>query len=199
MKTSNTLQKRLLKNIHKKPSGCWVWTGAKNTRGYGNIFVGSIGKKTVTKMVHRVAYEIYKGSIPEGKNVCHSCDNPSCCNPKHLFIATQKENLLDMTIKGRRSNGVTLSEAIKKGWTPELRAYRARQTGERMKLIHEKKAKQAGVPIDWKHCHDCHEWFDRSNFHKNKSSHDGLKSICKSCAIKQTLRLRTTGHASKYQ
>ena len=88
-------------------------------------------------MVHRVAYEIYKGSIPEGKNVCHSCDNPSCCNPKHLFIATQKENLLDMTIKGRRSNGVTLSEAIKKGWTPELRAYRARQTGKRMKLIHE--------------------------------------------------------------
>ena len=79
-----------------KGDGCWEWPGAREKSGYGSLSHG--GKK---KKAHRMAWELVNGPIPEGKLVCHRCDNPPCCPPDHLFIGTQRDNLHDAILKGR--------------------------------------------------------------------------------------------------
>jgi hypothetical protein len=77
---------------------CWPWTGLVNHRGYGRAWCPE-RRKTV--LAHRMAWERSYGPIPPGTNICHHCDNPPCCNPKHLFPGSQAENLRDMVAKGR--------------------------------------------------------------------------------------------------
>lgn len=82
------------------PNGCWIWKGAKNDKGYGQIYVPGQG----LKYAHRLAYQWYRGEIPDGMLVCHNCpagDNPSCVNPHHLFLGTVGDNNRDMFAKGR--------------------------------------------------------------------------------------------------
>ena len=79
-------------------SGCWEWTAFKDKDGYGFLRVKGKGWKA-----HRFSYELFKGPIDKGLNVCHSCDNPECVNPYHLFQGTQSDNMKDMTSKGRRT------------------------------------------------------------------------------------------------
>lgn len=79
-------------------TGCLFWLGVVNNYGYG--LVGVVGKKS-PQLVHRVAYERFVGPIPDGMKVCHRCDTRSCCEPSHLFIGTQKDNLRDMFAKKR--------------------------------------------------------------------------------------------------
>lgn len=90
-------------NRHKKVNGCWEWNGKLNNSGYG-CFQKVIDGKKVEVRAHRVSYEIWKGEITEGMQVCHTCDNPSCCNPDHLWLGTAKENVQDCVKKGRRLN-----------------------------------------------------------------------------------------------
>ena len=75
---------------------CIEWTKSKDRDGYGLHWNG-------TKMVraHRVAYEEYYGSFDSELSVCHICDNPSCVNPKHLFLGTQQDNMNDRKQKNR--------------------------------------------------------------------------------------------------
>jgi len=81
-----------------KAHGCWVWIAAKNQAGYGHMW----WKLGLVK-AHRLSYMEAYGTIPKGKRVLHQCDNPSCVNPKHLFLGTMKDNSQDCIRKGRWS------------------------------------------------------------------------------------------------
>ena len=80
-------------------TGCHEWTGGKIKTGYGRL-----RWKERNHLTHRVAFTLAKGEIPEGLYVLHRCDNPSCCNPDHLFLGDQFQNMADMISKGRQHN-----------------------------------------------------------------------------------------------
>lgn len=78
-----------------KTSACWLWTGFRVETGYGRYWAD--GKSW---RAHRYAYEQFVGPIGD-LQVLHSCDNPPCCNPDHLFLGTPLDNALDRAAKGR--------------------------------------------------------------------------------------------------
>ena len=81
----------------RAPNDCWVWSGGRFTDEYGQFRAGSRKVKS-----HRIAFELSCGrAVKTGLIVCHSCDNPPCCNPTHLFEGTHKDNAQDREAKGR--------------------------------------------------------------------------------------------------
>lgn len=93
-----SIKEKIMSKVFLDASGCWIWQGHKNNKGYGVIPLGHIG----SMYVHRASWVTFRGYIPKGLNVLHKCDIPLCFNPEHLFLGTQKENMADMTKKGRR-------------------------------------------------------------------------------------------------
>lgn len=93
---------RFWAKVEKSPDGCWLWTGALGTHGYG-VFCLSPGRVV---LAHRYAYEQLIGSIPEGMFACHKCDVRPCVRPDHIFIGDVTANNRDMAQKRRhaRSN-----------------------------------------------------------------------------------------------
>jgi len=91
-------------------SGCWIWIGCTNRRGYGFVYDPSAKK---TFKAHRQFYRRKHGEISPGLVVCHKCDTPSCVNPDHLYAGTQLENINDMVsrnrVKGERHNNAKLT------------------------------------------------------------------------------------------
>lgn len=88
---------RFWRMVSPRPSaGCWEWTGGKDTNGYGRTWNGTRSEGT-----HRLAWQFTYGEIPKGFFICHHCDNPPCCNPRHLFLGTAQDNMQDAWHKGR--------------------------------------------------------------------------------------------------
>ena len=91
------MAERVLQRCIPEPnSGCWLWEGACNDKGYGQIWHDGRCQYT-----HRAMLESRVGALPKGVLACHRCDNPGCCNPDHLFAGSVKDNALDMVAKRR--------------------------------------------------------------------------------------------------
>jgi hypothetical protein len=129
-------------------TGCWVWIAGKDGGGYGAFKMGH-----KMEIAHRVAYELYIGSIPEGKNIDHLCRNRSCVNPDHLEPVSQKENV-------RRGNLGWNSTTCKRGHKISSNTY----------YIYDKQRNR------WRReCLSCIRERERRNWHaKKKNSSHGL-------------------------
>lgn len=82
-----------------KTETCWEWLGYLDGRGYARLSIG----RTAT-LGHVLSYLLHNGPIPSGLHVCHSCDNPKCVNPNHLWLGTHQQNMEDRNKKGRCGN-----------------------------------------------------------------------------------------------
>ncbi len=111
MKGQDPSQKSRFEKTHKErffekievrgENDCWPWIGSKDQKGYG------LFRYVTAKIIrsHRYMHMITVGDIPAKHLVCHTCDNPACCNPKHLFLGTDSDNMIDMVKKGRNTPG----------------------------------------------------------------------------------------------
>lgn len=81
------------------PDNCWSWLGFNDRDGYGKF--DYLGRSVPAS---RMAYELTYGTIPAGLLACHNCDNPGCCNPRHIYAGTYTDNNLDTFRRGRRNH-----------------------------------------------------------------------------------------------
>jgi hypothetical protein len=126
------LSEKIEKHITRIPeSGCWIWMSTIENSGYGRV---CDGKKPF--YAHRVAYEQKYGSIPNGKMALHHCDIRCCVNPDHLFIGSQKDNMIDKMLKNRQAKGekhgnsrLTESQALEAKFSSEKPEVLAKKFG----------------------------------------------------------------------
>ena len=101
---TKTLEERFWSHVAKGPTNeCWEWQGTRMANNYG---VFTFTRKHTNMLANRVAYYLYYKTFPN-KFVCHKCDNPPCCNPKHLFLGMWADNNADCRSKLRHAHGTT--------------------------------------------------------------------------------------------
>jgi hypothetical protein len=106
-----------------------LWQGKKLPTGYGRI-----SHEATEHYIHRLSYELHRGSVPDGLYVCHTCDTPSCWNPDHLWLGTHQNNMHDMRVKRRGANQFTKGHA-------RMSKKEQEQEQEQVETAAEKKAK----------------------------------------------------------
>ena len=129
------------KYIPEPNSGCWLWEGALSPNGYGHIRRDG---KIIT--AHKVSYILNVGEVPDGYDVCHTCDNRMCVNPSHLWLGTRSQNLQDMLKKSRHNRKLTYDQAQEIKSSPMKNADLARKFNCSDTLIYYIKTGQ-----QWKH------------------------------------------------
>jgi len=103
-----SIEERFWEKVNVKGDDeCWEWQACKLPKGYGQFEINYKVKQS-----HRVSWELHFGEIPNGLHVLHHCDNPSCVNPKHLFLGTNQDNRDDMVKKNRQAKGEQLPHTI---------------------------------------------------------------------------------------
>jgi len=110
LKLTKKDKKRFFDKV-KKTKGCWEWIGGKFQSGYGQFSLKNLMKKNWR--THRVSWIIHNGAIPKGMCVCHTCDNPACIRPDHLWLGTCKDNTQDMLKKGRSGRAKLTEKQIR--------------------------------------------------------------------------------------
>ena len=114
----------------KNEGDCLIFTGCRDDCGYGRIT-----RDGRLVRIHREVWIKNNGAIPEGKEICHTCDNPACINPDHLWAGTHLENMQDRSAKGRQArlfgNTHTRGKSINRG----SKHGRSKFTEEQVKAI----------------------------------------------------------------
>lgn len=117
----------------QKSEGCWLWTGAKGgSDGYG---------KHGGSAAHRFSFAVHFYDPPLDMKVCHTCDNPQCVRPDHLFLGSDQENMRDMAIKGRHRSNSRQWLSLEK----EIKAIELMRAGKSLIEI----AKEERLPLQW--------------------------------------------------
>lgn len=125
--------------VEERPGRCWLWKGAKDPNGYGHFWTG-----TAFTTAHRVAFLLAGGKLEPQHDVCHSCDNPSCVNPNHLFLGTRLDNVSDCIRKGRffpppiRPQDGENNPASRLSKSDVLRMRKERSEGEKLSSLAER-------------------------------------------------------------
>lgn len=133
---------KIIHNTDKIPGGCWEWKGPTLKDGY--VRTRDLRKVTKNILAHRLSYELFKGEIPEGKLVLHSCDNRKCVNPKHLWLGSHHDNSRDCLEKGRWKGGGPEGEKNGHSKLDELKVKEIRRLAK-TGMFHREIAKIFGV------------------------------------------------------
>lgn len=116
-----SIERRLLSKCTFEPNtGCWLWLGSLNNKGYGEIMLRHTRR---TAYAHRVSYFLYRGTAIVGKESRHTCDVSCCINPFHVIPGTHLENMHDMVVRCRSRLGTTCP-AVQKVTDTEVMAIR---------------------------------------------------------------------------
>ena len=110
-----SVEERFWKKVDRSggKDACWLWLAGFRKKGqkYGAFY---IRERKNNVPAHNIAFLLMNGYLSKGKIIMHSCDNPPCCNPAHLFEGTPKDNSDDKVKKGRQSKGLLHSLALMK-------------------------------------------------------------------------------------
>ena len=129
-------------NSTELESGCWQWTGALDKRGYGTKRIGSRDDNK-NWFAHRLSYQEFVKPLTEGLQVNHTCDNPACVNPEHLYEGTQQQNMQDKKDRGR-----TLGRPV-----PNMQGVKhhgARLTEEEVMYLRSKRQEGSNITEIWR-------------------------------------------------
>lgn len=180
-KPPRPIKDRILSRIEVDTNGCWNWTGPRTAKGYGHTFIGSrVDGTRHAASTHRLAYEAWKGSAI-GKQIDHLCRNTSCCNPDHLELVTNAENM-------RRAKEARGTCANGHPWTPENTHIRSsgRRDCRACKRESGRRAYAAGKKKPWRGsprpCAWCGEMFEPTD----------SRTVCCSRSCAKTMYHRKT-------